>query len=265
MNVDQSCSCAPSFSFLTRFFCAFTVDDIYPLDFENPEGNGHGIFAFKVDNIRSADHSFLYDKVKIMLTNGVTDLSDVSRIKGTIVLGGRGFHLSLPSVPEYLTEDFESLFDVEHIRCTKTEDQYMIHMNRIANDQDRKSHTFLFLLPEDMAFTDNFANANASPSASDISQVVEMREFTVVKDIGGCTVQQVFFPGSFEMRLLHCNTASMALKSTSKADTPLNAFFSGMKVSHTARTPTPMKATRTSKKNGMQGEHVDEGDHDSML
>ena len=95
-----------TFFFLSyTFFCAFTVEDIYPLDFKNPEGNSHGIFAFKVDNIRSADHSFLYDKVKILLTNGVTDLSDISRIKGTIDLGGHRFHLSLPSVPEYLTQN----------------------------------------------------------------------------------------------------------------------------------------------------------------
>jgi hypothetical protein len=194
-----------------------------------------------------------------MLTNGVTDLADIPKIKGTIVLGGSGFHLSLPSVPEFLKEEYDALFDLEAVRCTKTEDQYMIHMNRIRNDPDRDFHTFLFLLPEGMAFTDDFTNANASPSIMEHTQRVVMRELRVQKNIGGHPVAQVFFPGYFEMRVLHCNAASKELKSKSKADDPFNSFFSGMKVT---QVPTPM--ARGPKKNGMQGEQVDDDDDASM-
>jgi hypothetical protein len=90
-----------SFLFLTcvliSSFGAFTVDDICPLDFDSLKANGHGILAFKVADIRSSDNSFLCDKVIwIMLTNWVTDLADVPRIKGMIVLGGSGLHISPP-------------------------------------------------------------------------------------------------------------------------------------------------------------------------
>ena len=79
---------------------AFTVDDVYVLDFENPEANGFGILDFKIEDIKSADGRFLYDKAKLILTNAVTDLADIPRIVGSIVLGGQAFHLALPSVPE---------------------------------------------------------------------------------------------------------------------------------------------------------------------
>jgi hypothetical protein len=44
-------------------------------------------------------------------------------------------------------------------------------------------------------------------------------------------------------------------ESKSKVDDPFNSFFSGMKVTQVF---TPMKATRAPKKNGMQGEQVDD-------
>ena len=142
----------------------------------------------------------------------------------------------------------------------------MIHMNRISgrNNPDHKFHTFLFMLREGIAFTDDLANDDTFPSVSDLTQRVVMRELRGVKDIGGTPASQIFFPGNFEMRVvLHCNAPSIELKSTSKADAPFNAFFSDMQVTQAS---TPMKATRAPKKNGMQqqGEQVDDGDVDSM-
>lgn len=127
-------------------------------------------------------------------------------------------------------------------------------MNRIRNDPDRNFHSFLFLLPKGMAFTENFANAHASPSVANHAQhvAVVMGELRVQKNVGGHPVSQFVFPGCFGMLVLHCNAASKELKSKSKVDDPVNSFSSGMKMTH--QVPTPMKATQAPKKNGMQGE-----------
>jgi hypothetical protein len=102
------------------------------------------------------------------------------------------------SRPEFLKEDYSALFNLEAVRCTKTEDQYIIHMNRIRNDPDRNFHTFLFLLPEGMAFTDDFAKANASPSVMDHTQRVVMQELRVQMNIGGHPVSQMFSPDTLK-------------------------------------------------------------------
>lgn len=235
---------------MSLFGALFTVDDVYHLDLDKPEANGYGIFAFKVPDIRSSDGSFLYDKCRIMLMNGVPDLNDIPKIRGTVVLGGSGFHLALSTVPEWVIDNHEALFQMEENRCLKTEEQFMIHLNRITNDPDRLFHTFLFVLPEGMAFTDDFTNVNASPSVMDLTQRIIMREVAVQKDIGGKPVSQLFFPGSFEMRVLHCNAASKELKSKSK-DNSFSDFFSGMRTT---------QAPRKNQHAGMQGEQVDDVD-----
>ena len=114
---------------------AFTVDDVYVLDFDHPEANGFGILAFKVEDIKSANGRFLYDKVKLILANGITDLADIPRIAGTIVLGGQAFHLAMPSIPDFMKEQYEELFKLDQVRCAKTEEQFEVHINRISNDQ----------------------------------------------------------------------------------------------------------------------------------
>ena len=160
MFIDHS-FCVPSFFFLSNMHpFAFTVD-------ENPEANGFSILAFKVEDIKSADRHFLYDKAKLILTNAVTDLADIPCIAGTIVLGGHAFHLAMPSVPECYKEQYESLFELEEVRCAKTEEQYELHLHRIANDKGRSKHTVLFVLPDGFAFSDHFGTADASPSIMD--------------------------------------------------------------------------------------------------
>jgi hypothetical protein len=79
---------------------AFTIDHVYVLDFDHPEANSVGILAFKVEDIKSANGRFLYDKVKQILANGITDLANIPRIAGTIVLGGQAFHLAMPSITQ---------------------------------------------------------------------------------------------------------------------------------------------------------------------
>jgi hypothetical protein len=245
---------------LSSSFGTFTVDDVYPIDFESPEANGHGFFAFKVPDKKSADEQFLYDEFKIILPNGIGDLADFSNVKGTIVLGGRGFYLALPSVPAWMKEQSSALFEVEADRCTKTEDEFMIHMNRIRNDPDRVFHTFLFLLPEGMAFSDDFTTMNATPSASDCNRPVLIREVHVEKAIGKSQniIPQMFFPGHFIMRILRCNATSKELMSASKEAPDFTAAFSGMKMTQAS---TPMRARQArNKKNGTQGEQGDDGD-----
>jgi hypothetical protein len=211
---------------------AFTVDDVYVLDFDNPEANGFGILAFKIEDIKSADERFLYDKVKIILTNAVTDLADIPRIVGTIVLGGQAFHLAMPSIPEFYKEQYDSLFELEQVRCAKTEEQYELHINRIANDKGRSKHTALFVLPAGFAFADDFGTADASPSIMDRKMNLCMRVLGVEKavEVGGANIRQTFYPGSFELRILSCNAASKELKSKSKGVATFSSFFSGMKV-----------------------------------
>jgi hypothetical protein len=231
-----------------------------PIDFEFPEANGHGFFAFKVPNKKSADGKFMYEKFKIMLPNGIGDLADFSSVKGTIVLGGRAFHLSLPSIPEWMKEQSKALFEVEADRCTKTEDEFMIHVNRIRNDPDRESHTFLFLLPEGMAFSDDFTTMNATPSASDCDQRFLVREVPVDKAIGKAKaiIPQKFYPGHFIMRILRCNAASQELMSASKEAPDIAAAFSGMRMTQAY---TPMRERQAPKnENGTHGEQGDDGD-----
>ena len=247
--------------FLLSNSCPFaftTVDDVYILDFENPEANGHGIFAFKVPDIKSADGRFLFDKVKIILTNGVTDLADIPKIAGVIVLGGQAFHLALPSVPEHLREQHDALFLLDDDRCAKTEEQFALHINRISNDPGRSMHTILFVLPDGHAFANDFVTPNASPSIMDQVTRVVVRECPVTKTIdpGGAVLSQVFYPGFFEMRVLSCNAASKELKSKSKKVESFSTFFTGMK--KVTQGPTPMETTsRAPKKNGVQGEQGD--------
>jgi hypothetical protein len=213
-------------------FASFTVDDVYVLDFDNPEANGFGILAFKVEDIKSADRRFLYDRAKLILTNAVTDLADIPRIVGTIVLGGQAFHLAMPSVPECYKEQYECLFDLEEFPCAKTEEQYELHIHRIANDKGRSKHTVLFVLPDGFAFSDDFGTADASPSIMDRTVRLMMRSMEVDKAIepGGKSMTQTFFPGFFELRVLSCNAASKELKSKSKGAASFSSFFSGMKV-----------------------------------
>jgi hypothetical protein len=218
---------------LTRILvCLFTVDDVYVLDFDHPEANGFGIFAVKTPDIKSVDGRFLYDKVKILLTKGVADLADIPKVAGAIVLGGQAFHLVLPSVPEYLREQLEALFMLEDVRCAKTEEQFQLHMNRLSNDPNRMKHTFLFVLPDGFAFTDDFVNADASPSIMDRMVRVVMRELSVTKHIeqGGPPITQLFYPGFFQLRILSCNAASKELKSKSKQIESFSSFFTGMRV-----------------------------------
>jgi hypothetical protein len=227
----------PSFSFLsnTRPF-AFAVDDVYVLDFENPEANGFGILAFKIEDIKSDDKHFLYDKAKLILTNAVTDLADIPHIAGRIVLGGQAFHLAMPSVPEFFKEQYEDLFALEETRCSKTEEQYELHINRIANDKGRSKHTALFVLPDGFAFSDDFTTADASPSIMDRKMNLFLRVLQVVKPIEpkGPKMPQTFYPGFFELRVLSCNAASKNLKPKSKGVASFSSYFSGMKVTDEA-------------------------------
>jgi hypothetical protein len=211
---------------------AFTVDDVYVLDFDNPEANGFGVLAFKIEDIRSADRRFLYDKAKLILTNAVTDLADIPRIAGTIILGGQAFHLSMPSVPKFMKEQYESLFDLEQVCCAKTEEQYELHINRIANNKGCSKHTALFVLPDGFAFSDDFMTADASPSIMDQNMRINMRVLGVDKAIepGGKSMVQTFYPGFFELRVLSCNAAPKQLKPKSKTAASFTSYFSGMKV-----------------------------------
>jgi hypothetical protein len=221
------------FSFLsnTRPF-AFTVDDVYVLDFDNPEANGFGILAFKIEDIKSDDKRFLYDKAKLILTNPVTDLADIPHIAGSIVLGGQAFHLAMPSIPEFFKEQYEALFDLEEPRCSKTEEQYELHINRISNDKGRSKHTALFVLPDGFAFSYDFATASASPSIMDRKMNLFLRVLQVNKAIepGGVSMPQTFYPGFFELCVLSCNAASKELKPKSKGVASFLSYFSGMKV-----------------------------------
>jgi hypothetical protein len=146
---------------------AFTIDYVYVLDFNHPEANGIGILAFKVEDIKSASRRFLYDKVKLILANGITDLADIPRIAGTIVLGGQAFHLAMPSIPKFMKEQYKAFFELDQVCCAKTEEQFELHINRISNDQGQSTHTTLFVLPDGYAFADDFDTANASPSIMD--------------------------------------------------------------------------------------------------
>jgi hypothetical protein len=214
---------------------AFTVDDVYVLDFDHPEANGFGILAFKVEDIKSASGRFLYDKVKLILANGITDLADIPRIAGTIVLGGQAFHLAMPSIPDFMKEQYEELFKLDQVRCAKTEEQFELHINRISNDQGRSTHTTLFVLPDGYAFADDFDTANASPSIMDRTMRIVMRELQSKKALepGGLPIPQIFYPGFFELRVLSCNAASKELKSKSNVDS-FASYFTGMTVKEDA-------------------------------
>jgi hypothetical protein len=190
--------------------------------------------AFKVEDIKSTDNRFLYDKAKIILTNAVIDLADIPRVVGTVVLGGKAFHLALPSIPEFLRKQYESLFALDAVRCAKTEEQYELHINRISNDKGRSKHTALFVLPDGFAFSDDFSVADASPSIMDRTMHISMRSLGIEKavEVGGQSVAQHFYPAFFELRVLSCDAASKALKSNSGV-TSFASYFSGMKVDAT--------------------------------
>jgi hypothetical protein len=211
---------------------AFTVDDVYVLDFDHPEANGFGILAFKVEDIKSANGRFLYDKVKLILANGITDLANIPRIAGTIVLGGQAFHLAMPSIHEFMKQQYEALFKLDQVRCAKTEEQFKLYINRISNDQRRSTHTTcLFVLPNGYAFADDLDTANASPSIMDRRMHIVMREMRSKKALepGGPLIPEMFYPGLFELRVLSCNAASKEFKSKSKVES-FASYFTGMTV-----------------------------------
>jgi hypothetical protein len=188
----------------------------------------------KVKDIRSKEdkrgESFLYDKAKLILTNAVTDLADIPRISGTIVLGGQAVHLAKASVPEYMIEQYDVLLALENDRCQYSEAQYELHINNIAREEIRRTHTSLFVLPEGFAFSDDFATCDATPYIMDRPMVVTMRALEVKKELepGGLIISQKFYPAFFEMRLLSCDAASKKLKSKSKAVASISSYFGGM-------------------------------------
>lgn len=160
-----------------------------------------------------------------------------------------------------MKEQYEFLFELEADRCSKTEEQYELHMNRIVNDKGRMMHTTLFVLPDGFAFTDDFVVSDASPSIMDRNMRIIMRELRVTKAVepGGKAVPQVFYPGYFELRVLSCNAASKELKSKSRKIEAVSSFFSGMKVMEAA--PLPQK-----KKGKQEGaKQVESSDDDASM
>jgi hypothetical protein len=168
-----------------------------------------------------------------MFSNIIVDLADITRLSGTVVLGGQAFHFVVPTFPDFMKEQYEDLFDLEQTRCGKTEEQYQFHMNGITKDEGRNTRSILFVLPDGFAFTDDFLTPDASPSIMDRNVRVMMRQLVLSKslEIGGPPIPQKFYPGFFELRVLSCEAASKELKSKSKSADPFLSYFSGMRVS----------------------------------
>jgi hypothetical protein len=106
-----------------------SADEVIHIDLDFPERHG-GFFVHVVSNVKTTTGSELIDKLKIMLPH-VTDIRDFKDIEGHVVLNGRAFLVSMPTLPYFLLDDYEDLWELEKTPCPRTEETHAIAVNQI--------------------------------------------------------------------------------------------------------------------------------------
>jgi len=180
----------------------------------------------KVEKVKNPTGTFRYQRVKIM-KHSVIDLADIPKHTGTIVLHGKGFLVSYPSVPNYLLENIEALEKGEKNPCAQTIDEHQVQANRIRQDEARGLNSILFVLPDQMFFSSDLTNINAAPLPSDQKIKINMREIKASSLIGGKKVDQILFPGHFDLRIIISEEKKDDLQGEQADDDDFLSYFAG--------------------------------------
>jgi hypothetical protein len=133
------------------------VDEVIHVDLEFPEMNGDCFFIHRVNEVRDPTGTEMIDQIKIYLHH-VVDIRDFKVYKAFLVLDGHAILIQKPTVPFFLLNNIEELFELEASTCTRTHDAHAIHANRIKADDECLVRSILLVLPEGMRCSDAYAD-----------------------------------------------------------------------------------------------------------
>lgn len=206
------------------------ADEIIHVDIAHPEKNGD-FFVHHILDVPTAAGDEYIDVLKIT-TPHLIDLRDFKNWSGHVVLNGRGFLVSKPTVPHYLLHDYGPLFARDRIRCPRTESTYRVEVNHILASPARQVKKILLLFPD---FITCNAELTATTASSDDQKVpMQLRKLeldTRVKREGEMVVEeQVFCPGSFVLRVINAHRRIINLAQNRGDDDDLETAFAGMNV-----------------------------------
>jgi hypothetical protein len=125
----------------------------FTLDFEHPERNPNGMFAFTTPNVDVPNSTT--DEVVHVATvyKAVTDMRDMGEFGATLLEDGSGFILMEPSVPRFILEP-EDLHDLEGEElCVEVMKSHQLNFTAIDKRKNRQSKQGTFHFPHDIQCT----------------------------------------------------------------------------------------------------------------
>jgi hypothetical protein len=162
-----------SFLLLTSSFIRSSVKDAMQVDLEFPEQNG-SFFILETKNVLMSDGSVV-DTIQVLVSGGI-DMRDFPSYEATLVKGGRGLVIQVPSAPAWMYQDVETLSNAEKHSCPTMKQSHMVHANRMIQNEDRQLKTFTMYFPDGMCCSTDFSdNATRNPHANDQIAPPEVR------------------------------------------------------------------------------------------
>lgn len=118
------------------------VDHVIEADTDFPESHGHGFFCLRVPDALETSTTLgtcVSDELVIMAED-LIDLCDCENYNGQLVLNGRGFLLTKPSILNYLLKNCLALLSLEDKQCERTSHEFRVWISSIPRDKTRSEH-----------------------------------------------------------------------------------------------------------------------------
>ena len=200
------------------------VDDVFVIDFDQPEDNPFGFFYQLIEQAKSKDKTVRFSKVKLNYY-GIQDLRDFTFFRGSIVLGGRAVLFYYKNTPYYAIHEYAQLLALENHQCDATNEDTAVYMNAFGGDEDAQVRSLLLIMPKGILVNAEFQNTIPQ---FDQRLKMSLREHVNTVTMGKKSVTQHFFPGFYQMMVV--GTQEKLVNKAKKAVDSLESAFEGMTI-----------------------------------
>ncbi|CAB9510683.1 unknown protein [Seminavis robusta] len=201
-----------------------SVDWVIDIDTDYPESHGHGLSVHCIEQgllVENASGKVKADTLKIYLENFV-DLNDYDHYQGTIVLKGEGFLISKPSTPSYMLNHHQDLHALESEFNQNVADEHSAWITAINKDKSRQTKTILLVMPQGITVTTDMKGLEPKAPDGDLYCKLHLRELQCEDKVEERAVEQLFFPGFWNLRIIE--GATEIEKATEQKKSLLSAF-----------------------------------------
>ena len=221
---------------ITVVFDDLTATRTIHVNLSEPEKNGGDFQVHHLTGIKTPDKSEKIEQLLIQY-NHLPDLRDFNVVAGHVVLQGRGFMVTLPSIPCFFVESHEALTAKESKDPDGAIGDARAKLATImATSVARTTQSILFLFPEGTICSSDMNHD--SPTLVEATGKMKTRvaireirhEYEVQDPKTNAMVKQyqIFHPAHWKLRIVSAERVLLKPKANQVQDNLLSAFSEGM-------------------------------------